>query len=268
MSDSNVRYDFGYNRMTRVVGLLIAVNAVIYFLGSFGVKEVMHWCWLDPSSIQRGYIWQLFTYMFLHGNFLHLFFNMFALWMFGCEIERSWGWKAFLRYYVITGVGAGILTFLVSLYFSPNIPTIGASGAVFGILVAYALMFPNRLIYIWFVLPVKAKYLVAIFALLTFIASFRQPQQGGIAHFAHLGGMLIGYVYLRAKRSMARVASFVTQLKYERRLKKQRQGRQGEEDILEQVDVILDKINASGMGSLTSREKKILEKASHLLSKR
>jgi membrane associated rhomboid family serine protease len=276
MPNFDETYNPGYNRLTRlagfftrIVGFLIIANVIAYLVGWIGgikvASQMIKWGGLTPTDIKQGYLWQFFTYMFLHGSFFHLLFNMFTLWMFGCEIERSWGSKEFLKYCIITGVGAGILSFVLS--FNSDIPTIGASGAIFGILVAYALMFPNRLIYIWFLFPVKAKYLVAFFAIFTLIASFNYSG-GGIAHFTHLGGMIVGYLYIKADWRITRVFRYIKELKHRRRLKRLSKGKQEDMNILEQVDVILDKINAQGIDSLTSREKKILEKASHLLSKR
>jgi len=119
---------------------------------------------------------------------------MFALWMFGCELERTWGTRVFVRYALVTGVGAGISTVIAS----PNlgIPTVGASGLVYGILLAYGLLFPNRLIYLYLIFPIKAKYFVLIFGALELFASW-SGSSDNIAHFAHLGGMLFGFVYLR-----------------------------------------------------------------------
>jgi membrane associated rhomboid family serine protease len=269
MSNSEMTGEPGYSRMTRIVKLLLIINTVFFLLELIGGKgisqQTLHWLGLTPTLVRQGCVWQLFTYMFLHGSFFHLLFNMFTLWMFGCEIERSWGSKEFLKYYIITGVGAGILTFILS--FNSKIPTIGASGAIFGILVAYALMFPNRLIYIWFLFPVKAKYLVAFFAIFTLIASFRYSG-GGVAHFAHLGGMVVGYLYLKSDWRLAGISRSLKELRYKRRLKKVTKDKREEMNVMDQVDRILDKINAQGMDSLTNREKKLLEKASHLLSKR
>lgn len=275
MSDLYETYSSpSHSRTTKIVLALIIANVLVYVAGWIGgvgvVLQMIKWCGLTPNDVKQGYVWQLFTYMFLHGGLLHLLFNMFTLWMFGCEIERSWGSREFLKYYIITGVGAGILSFALSLSLRSNvdIPTIGASGAIFGVLVAYALMFPNRIIYLWFILPIKAKYLVGCFAILTFIASFQQPQAGGVAHFAHLGGMLIGFLYLKTDWRISRIFRFLNEKTRKRKLEKLSNSRQEENKILEQVDRILDKINAQGMDSLSGKERKILEKASYLLSKR
>jgi len=143
---------------------------------------------------QKGYLWQLVTYLFLHGGFFHVFFNMFALWMFGSDIERLWGTRRFLTYYFFTGIGAGLFT----LVLTPNgvIPTIGASGAVYGLLLAFAWFFPERRILLYFVFPIPARVFVLIFGVIELLASITQ-QGGAIAHLAHLGGLVFGYVYLR-----------------------------------------------------------------------
>ena len=147
--------------------------------------------------VHHLYLWQLATYMFLHGGLFHIGFNMLALWMFGNELEDLWGTKKFLRFYFITGIGAAIMTTLVG----PNsyIVTIGASGAIYGLLAAYGLLFPDRIILLYFVLPIRAKYLVLILGLITFWSSI-SATGGGIAHVAHLGGMIFGWLYLRGPR--------------------------------------------------------------------
>jgi membrane associated rhomboid family serine protease len=138
-------------------------------------------------------IWQLVTYMFLHGDFWHIFFNMFVFWMFGSELEMEWGSREFYKYYFICGIGAGLINILLTPA-DPMYPgTIGASGAVYGIMVAYALRYPDRPVYIYFLFPVKVKYLVGFLAIVSFLSTWR-AEETGIAHAAHLGGMLVGFV--------------------------------------------------------------------------
>lgn len=144
--------------------------------------------------IKQFYIWQFVSYMFLHGSFMHIFFNMFALWLFGNELERQWGTREFLRYYFLTGTVAGVTTFLWNLSGNVYIPTIGASGAIFGVLAAYALFFPDREIYMYFFFPIKAKYFVLLYAVLELMML---PNADGISHISHLGGMVAGFFYLR-----------------------------------------------------------------------
>jgi membrane associated rhomboid family serine protease len=150
---------------------------------------------LVPYEAIFGFrIWQPVSYLFLHGGFGHLLFNMLALWMFGAALEWEWGPRRFLGYYFLTGIGAG----LVSIAFTPFSmnPTIGASGAIYGLLLAFGVLHPNRPIFIYGIFPVKAKWLVITVGVLTLWASWASTG-GGIAHIAHLGGMVFGYVYLK-----------------------------------------------------------------------
>ena len=143
--------------------------------------------------------------MFLHGGIGHLLINMLSLWMFGTELERMWGTRFFTKYYFVTGIGAGVITLLWSispLPFAEQIyyaPMIGASGAIYGVLLAYALSFPHRPIYMYFVFPIPAKYFVMIVGAITFLSSVGGGG-GGVAHTAHLGGLAVGYLYLKGLR--------------------------------------------------------------------
>ena len=221
---------------------------------------------LVPSKLINSlYLWQPVTYMFLHGGIWHIFFNMFVLWMFGSELERTWGSKEFLKLYFIAGIGAGLFNVLFS-FLNPgswNIPVIGASGAIYGVLVAYAMLFPNRLVYIWFLIPIKVKYLVIFLVAVEFFSTYRPD---GVAHFAHLGGALIGFLYLkfnvRWRLRRWSVSDLIQRLKNDRMNRKREEG----DKLMEEVDSILDKINRVGYENLTRRERKILEKASNKLS--
>ena len=154
---------------------------------------------LPEDTVFRFHLWQPVTYMFLHAGFWHLFFNMFALWMFGTPIERDWGSRRFLRYYFLTGIGAGLLNVAVSLLWggpAAVTPTIGASGAIYGLLLAFGVLYPHQPILIWFILPVPARIFVAIYGVLTLLSAMQGPGTG-VSHISHLGGMLFGVVYLR-----------------------------------------------------------------------
>lgn len=211
----------------------------------------------------KFFLWQFFTYMFLHGGVFHILFNMFALWMFGTEIERYWGTGEFVKYYFLCGVGAGLITFISSL--SSVTATIGASGAIFGVLVAYAMMFPDRYVYVYFFFPVKVKYLVAFFAVVEFFASLGHTPDG-VGHFAHLGGMLIGYIYLKFDWRISGFFRKLQQMGFQRQERARERKEEAKRRLLEDVDRILDKINREGMESLTKEEKKRLDQASHHLS--
>jgi len=156
---------------------------------------------LIPVAVLHGWVWQLITYSFLHGGVMHVLINMLMLWMFGAQEEMDWGPKKFLEFYLFCIVGAALTTIAVAYSpipgVSPVTPTIGASGGVYGVLMAFGMLYGDREIFM-FPLPfmMKAKYMVAIMVLLVIIATF-QPSQGGIANFAHLGGLLFGFLYIK-----------------------------------------------------------------------
>jgi membrane associated rhomboid family serine protease len=140
--------------------------------------------------------WQPLSYAFLHGSLTHLFFNMLALWMFGADIERLWGGKRFLQFLLASTLAAAVVQLLWTLVIGSRYPTVGASGATFGLLLAFGMMFPNRMIMLLIPpIPMKAKYFVAIFGTLELV--FGVTGGSGIAHFAHLGGMLGGFLMIR-----------------------------------------------------------------------
>ena len=204
-SPSTFSYSFGPGPVTPAIKALIAAN-VAAFLLAFVAPDITLWLGLRPADVFGSLaIWQPVTYLFLHGGFFHILFNMLALWMFGVELERMWGSRFFTRYYFITGVGAAATTLVLSvmpvpfadrLYYSL---TIGASGAVYGVLLAYGLYFPNRPIYMYFIFPVPAKYFVMIIGGISFLSSVGGAG-GGVAHTAHLGGLVVGYMYLKSGR--------------------------------------------------------------------
>lgn len=255
------------------------VNIGAAFFKLFALQPIFS----GTKSLYSGpfFPWQLFTYMFLHGDFTHIFFNMFALWMFGVELENLWGTKRFLFYYFLCGLGAAVANLFIAPLFSTVGPTIGASGAVYGILVAFGYLFPNRYIYIYFMIPLKAKYLVVLYMLLELFAVASQSNTG-IAHFAHLGGAVVGFIYLvstfnrrlrifdssRFTKSFSDRSSTYTpppdtsaniydaeytevdnyKSDYDRQMA----------ELRRKVDSILDKLGKYGYDSLTDEEKRIL----------
>ena len=190
--------------LTRMVKALVIVTSGVFLLTYlpaklFGWYTPYIWLSLQPYDvIHRLYLWQVFTYLFLHGGFFHILFNMFALWMFGSDLEKLWGGPKFLYFYFLTGVGAGVFDVVLTTLFGPAYPTatIGASGAIYGLLLAFGLLFPDRPIFIWFIIPIKAKWFVLIICAIEFFSEISGPGSG-IAHLAHLGGMLVAYLYLR-----------------------------------------------------------------------
>jgi membrane associated rhomboid family serine protease len=256
MSYYRPRYGFG-GMLTPMVKTLLMINIIVFLLEYItGGSEMIYFFGLVPRFIiHRLYIWQFVTYMFLHGGLWHIFLNMFILWMFGSEIERYWGSRTFLKYYFITGVGAGVLSWLTAL--NSITPTIGASGAIYGILVAYGMMFPNRPVYLYFLLPIKAKHFVIFLVIMELMASWGQASSG-IAHFAHLGGMLFGYLYLKRERLTYLFRGLFGERRSQRRTQKRWEEEQ-RRDMDRKVDEILQKISREGMDSLTQEERDLLD---------
>jgi membrane associated rhomboid family serine protease len=189
------RFSFGYG-LTPVVKNLMIIMGMVFVLQMFVNRWFEIYFGLVPLLVWKEYfVWQLFTYMFLHGGISHIFFNLLALWMFGSELESLWGSRRFVFYFFFCGIGAGLCTVLFTPYGYQRIPVIGASGAIYGLLLAFGWLFPNRLIYIYFLFPIPAKYFVIIFGLIEFFSSMGGAG-GGIAHVTHLGGLLLGLLYM------------------------------------------------------------------------
>ena len=198
---------FAFPRWTPAVKVLIISCIIAFFLKIFdsvaGGPLFTQKFGLTPSNVTNNfYLWQLVTYIFLHDGMFHILFNMLGLWMFGSELESLWGTRQFTKFFFICGIGAGLLTVLLS----PNslVTTIGASGAVYGILAAYGLLFPNRII-ILYIFPIPAKWFVLGLGAVAFISSL--SASSGVAHVAHLGGMLCGLIYLRGGRLVPNLRS-------------------------------------------------------------
>jgi len=173
---------------------------------------------LVPAAAIRGMVWQLATYLFLHdlGSIWHILFNMLTLWMFGAPIEETWGTRRFLQYYFVCGIGAGVCVVLANLAFgNPYQPTIGASGAIYGLLLAFGMLFPNQTVLMSFLFPIKAKYMVMIFGAIAFMSSFQTGST--VSNLAHLGGMVFGFGYMKTQFGSRMGGSF--DLDFQRRWK-------------------------------------------------
>ena len=194
-------FSFGPGPISTTLKALIGANVAAFVITSL-MPVLKEYLGLVPALVlHRFWVWQLATYMFLHGGIFHILFNMLALWMFGADLERIWGTRYFLKFYFVTGIGAAALTVLVSLAFSPALygsVVIGASGAIYGLLLAYALYFPDRPIYLYMIFPIPAKYFVMIIGALAFYSSMGQTS--GVASATHLGGLVVGYLYLKGGR--------------------------------------------------------------------
>jgi membrane associated rhomboid family serine protease len=200
---SSYAYQFGPGPVSPAVKVLLITNVVTWLINMI-VPAMTLKLGLSPKDVFTGFaIWQPFTYMFLHdtSGFGHILFNMLALWMFGTELERTWGTRFFTKFYLVTGVGAAATTLLLALV-SPAIYyslTVGASGAIYGLLMAWAMYFPHRTILFWGIFPIPARVFVFIMGAIAFLSSLGGPGSG-VAHIAHLGGLVVGYLYLKSLR--------------------------------------------------------------------
>ncbi|HZN02052.1 MAG TPA: rhomboid family intramembrane serine protease [Candidatus Polarisedimenticolia bacterium] len=196
------RIDIGLGgAITPAVKGLIIANVSVYALqiitqrfGGGEVRGIETLFGLNPAFMwEKKWLWQLVTYMFLHspGWLFHLIINMLMLWMFGTEVERMWGTRRFLKYYFTCGIGAGLVT--CATFWTST--TYGASGAVFGVMLAYAMTFPERIIYFWFIFPMRALSFVLLCAGIEVVSLLNLPD--GVAHTAHLGGMLFGWLFMK-----------------------------------------------------------------------
>ena len=182
----------------------VAIFILGYFAGLLQLDRPLAYLALVPERvIKDGFIWQLVTYLFLHGGIGHILWNMLALWMFGADLESAWGTRRFLQFYFFCGIGAGVCVVIANFVLpwgNPLIPTIGSSGAIFGILMAYAMLFPTRTILFAFLIPIQVKYFVMIIGAIAFLSSFQVNT--GVSEFAHLGGLLFGYVFLKSPKNL------------------------------------------------------------------
>lgn len=242
---------------TLVIACMLVFLVQALFHGSGPVIERLFG--LVPADLfGRWHLWQPVTYVFLHAGLFHLLFNLLALVMFGGEIEQRWGTAAFLRYYLICGAGAGLTHWLVGMH--STIPVIGASGAIFGVLLAYGMLFPDRQILLWFVVPIPARYLVVLFGFIELVGAAAGPADG-VARFAHLGGLITGWIYLKSETwlwPLRRRVGAVRKQSAEKAARAVNDDREARQAV---IDAILEKIQSHGMGALTEKEKKILHDA-------
>jgi membrane associated rhomboid family serine protease len=269
-------FGFGFS-LSPWVKNLIFINMGLFLLQSMQPFITGYMAFVPMEVLLRP--WTIITYMFAHGSFWHLFWNMLALFFFGPPLESRWGSREFLKFYLICGLGGAALSFLVA----PTSPIIGASAAVYGIMLAFAMTWPDAPIYIWGILPVKAKYLVGVLALVSFFSTL-DGRADGVAHAAHLGGVVAGFVYLRVNRPGGAFAGFKRMMN-RRKLKvvseeprpsvrsapaaggvgstARRLCATGEEEqLLNELDRVLEKISTQGMSSLSPQERKLLDEVS------
>ncbi len=283
----------GFTFFPPVIKALLISNVALYFIASFFGMFNLNGLPLEYYinyifalyPLHHGFgVWQLITYMFMHANFMHLLFNMLALWMFGMELENTWGSRKFILYYLICGLGAAFTQLFISPMFGAAGPTVGASGAIYGVLIAYGILFPDRPIFIYFLLPIKARYFVILYILIELFSGVTGTQDG-VAHFAHLGGAAVGFIMLMLdqrgiewKRLFPRKSPRYVQPMYHytspRVSSREDISDATYEDLSkgeggpnqQRLDEILDKINQSGYQSLTEEEKQFLFEASKRLT--
>lgn len=250
-------------KITAAVKYLILINVSIFLFDLLFHLKLSPLLGLTPALFWRGALWQPVTYMFLHAGIFHVLINMFILWMFGIALESTWGSRRFLKFFFICGISAGLLNAVVTP--GSPIPTVGASGAIYGLLMAFGILFPNQLIYIWGVFPVKAKYFVIGVGVLELLTAM-SVTRSGVAHVAHLGGMIFGLIYMKWgswSRSLEYRRAKERQM---RQLKAARDYEQEKETLQKEADKILDKINTNGLNSLSVEEHKRLKEVSQKMN--
>ena len=258
---------------------IIIINVIIFFIQGLtsyylvqysytfnnevvrsGAPAMTFYFGLTPSLVlTKGFVWQFFTYMFLHGGFFHIFLNMYALLIFGMPIEQFWGSKKFLFYYLFTGTGAGITIFILNMIIgggASHVPTIGASGAVFGLLLAFGILYPNVQILLFFIIPMKAKYLVIMYGAIELYSLISTGGQGNISHVGHLGGLFFGLVFFLFTRK--RGVSFKSKLASARFHKEMKTAvmpqKATEKNNIEFLKNLLEKIKTSGPHTVSDDE--------------
>jgi membrane associated rhomboid family serine protease len=278
MHGQNINIRIG-GPMTPMVKRLMIINAAVFLIQKFvelampGLMEA-NFGLSHIGLLHEFKLWQLFTYMFLHGSWMHIIFNLLGLWMFAGELENRWGSGFFLRYYLYCGVLAGLfIAGMNSLLFSRymvNPVTIGASGAIYGILLAYGITWPNREVYLYFLIPVRIKYLVLVFGLIEFFGTLNSAtaQGGNISHIGHLGGLISGLLIILYHRKKAfrkkslsgnTVPNPFSSLLKKVRLRRKRHEIDTRIQAKRIIDELLEKIARHGMSSLSAEEKKNLE---------
>jgi len=257
-------------RPTPMVKRLLIANSVVFAIALVLPELVLDWLAFQPTRIVFR-PWAPLTYMFVHGSLGHLFFNMLMLFFFGPPLEGRWGEREFLKFYVICGLGGAALSFL----FMP-VSIVGASGALYGVMIAFALNWPKAPIYVFGIFPVEARYLVGFMALVALLSATDSATGSNVAHLAHLGGLITGWIYLKADfRTGAAISSVRRATTKRRRLAivpadesedeaVTASSRPVKEDpaLYDRVDAVLDKISAKGITALTPDELELLDEVS------
>ncbi len=275
------RMAFAGFQLTPVVKYLLIANVAIFFLQQILPNVLEQWgAYNTQLAVNQFQVWRFVTYMFLHSGFTHILFNMLGVWIFGTQIEALWGQRTFLLYYFMCGLGGSILYGIFALLGIGGGWMLGASGALMGLLLAYGMTFPNNLVFVMGFIPVKAKYLVVGYGLMDLLSI---PKGDGVAHLAHLGGILAGFIFIQItipglSGQMFKGSSLSSMWKRaqaKRRIKVVppqetssgetehpgfHSGPNGSTDQ-KRIDVILDKISREGLQSLSDEEQELLRRA-------
>jgi membrane associated rhomboid family serine protease len=179
---------------THVTETLIIINVLVFLLTEFIYPRSVYYLAMIPSFVLHGYVWQLFTYMFVHGGFSHILFNMLGLYIFGSMVERRIGSKEFLLFYLLTGTLSGVFSFVAYLLAGTNVVLLGASGALYAVMLLFSVLYPYAVVYVFGVLPIRAPLLVVIYFLFELFSQM-SGANGGVSHLTHLGGLLFAYIY-------------------------------------------------------------------------
>ena len=247
------------------VKFLLIVNIVVFVLVELSGQQslLFRTFGLVPSLVWSKFkIWQLFTYLFIHGGIFHIFFNMFVLWMFGKDLESQWGKMEFLLFYFVCGIGAGLITVLFSV--NSIVPIVGASGAIYGLLLAYGFTYPNQMVYLYGLVPIKVKYMVLGLGAIAFFASL-SASQSNVSHITHLSGMVIGLIFIYFNINWKVIKLWYIRMRLKGLIQHPAKQDNEEAQMKKQVDKILDKLNDSGWDSLTEQEENYLTQASKRL---
>jgi membrane associated rhomboid family serine protease len=247
------------------VKFLLIINIVVFVLVELSGQQslLFRTFGLVPSLVWSKFkIWQLFTYLFIHGGIFHIFFNMFVLWMFGKDLESQWGKMEFLLFYFVCGIGAGLITVLFSV--NSIVPIVGASGAIYGLLLAYGFTYPNQMVYLYGLVPIKVKYMVLGLGAIAFFASL-SASQSNVSHITHLSGMVIGLIFIYFNINWKVIKLWYIRMRLKGLSQQPAKQDNEEAQMKKQVDKILDKLNDSGWDSLTEQEENYLTQASKRL---
>ena len=257
---------------TDAIKILISINFIIYIFQSLAGKEDIFFrlFGLVPNTFfSELMLWQPFTYMFFHAPFYssigisHILLNMLGLWVFGRELEQAWGKEKFLKYYFLTGIGSGLITYIFQM--DSSNPVIGASGAVYGVLLAYGVSYPNRMLYIWGLIPVRSMWLVIIMGAIAFFGLLGKAD--GISHVTHISGMLIGCVLLKNKWKLSDMLFSLRKKTIEFQVQRKEDQEFKKKIINRDIDIILEKIKDVGFSGLSDEEQSKLYEASRKMSK-